>query len=73
MDRIIEFLYWYCTDFCINMANILGVSYVEFNIWLFLISTPLALLVLFLLNINKYFFKPIICKLITVYKKIIAK
>ena len=57
MDQLIDRLYWYCTDFCIHMANLLGISYVEFNFWLFILFFPLVTLLLLILNIKKYFFK----------------
>jgi predicted membrane protein len=39
-------LYVYCTDFCINMANILDSSYYEFNFVLFCILFPLLTILL---------------------------
>jgi len=48
-------LYWYCTDFCINAANLLGISYVEFNFILFLIIFPLVTLLLILGNLRLLF------------------
>ena len=45
-------LYWYCTDFCINAANILGISYVEFNFILFIIIFPLVTIILILGNLR---------------------
>lgn len=46
MDRlmdIVNFVYAYCTDFVINIANILGVSYYEVNTFIFVILYPLLL------------------------------
>lgn len=57
MNDLISNLYWYCTDFCINAANLLGISYVEFNFILFLVVFPLVLFVLLLMNIWRYFLK----------------
>ncbi len=57
MTKLIEGLYWYCTDFCINAANLLGITYVEFNSWLFLILLPGLLLSLVFLNLYRYFFR----------------
>jgi len=62
MGNLINQIYWYCTDFCINAANLIGISYVEWNIWLFLVFLPGLLLILFLLNIWRYFLKPILGK-----------
>jgi len=45
-------LYWYCTDFCINAANLLGISYVEFNFLLFIIIFPLVTIILILGNLR---------------------
>lgn len=63
MAKFIEFIYWYCTDFFINMANLLGITYVEFNIWLFLIILPGILLLLFLLNLPRYLIRPVFKKI----------
>jgi hypothetical protein len=49
-----ESLYWYCTDFCINMANLLGISYLEFNFWLFLVIFPGVFLGLLIANLIRY-------------------
>lgn len=60
MAEAFEALYWYCTDFCVNMANLLGISYVEFNICLFLIVLPGLIGVLVLLNLRRYVLLPLI-------------
>jgi hypothetical protein len=57
MNDLILKLYWYCTDFCINAANLLGISYVEFNFILFLVVFPLVFFVLLLMNVYRYFLK----------------
>ena len=47
MDLLIyffKFLYAYCTDFIINLANITGLSYYEVNFVIFIIIYPLLLL-----------------------------
>lgn len=47
MDLLIyffKFLYAYCTDFIINIANITGLSYYEVNFVIFIIIYPLLLL-----------------------------
>lgn len=51
---LMSWLYWYCTDFCINAANLLGVSYAGFNFCLFIIGIPAFLLMLFGLNVYRY-------------------
>lgn len=57
MPRIIEivnFLYAYCTDFVINLANITGLSYYEINAIVFCVIYPLLTFGLpFLLIIQK--------------------
>ena len=58
MDKLLEFLYWYCTDLCINLANLLGISYVEFNMGLFLILLPGIVIALAAANIWRYVLKP---------------
>jgi hypothetical protein len=54
-------LYVYCTDFIINMSNLVGISYYEFNFIVFCIVYPFLLLFLgirFLyLNYSLYKFK----------------
>ena len=56
MDKLLDSIYWYCTDFCINMANLLGISYVAFNILLFMFVMPMTLLILAGLNLRRYVF-----------------
>ncbi len=51
---MLESIYWYCTDFCIHMANMLGISYVKFNMWLFLILLPALIFTLVLFNVKRY-------------------
>ena len=49
-------LYVYCTDFIINMANLLGLSYYEINAFVFCFLYPiltLTLLVVFILQKRK--------------------
>lgn len=38
---IVNFVYAYCTDFVINLANILGLSYYEINTFIFVVLYPL--------------------------------
>ena len=45
--KIGSFVYAYCTDFIINLANILNLSYYEINALLFCIIWPLVTLFLF--------------------------
>jgi hypothetical protein len=53
MEKIIETLYWYGVDFCVNMANLLGITYDAFNLFLFFILMPAVVILLLLLNIWK--------------------
>ncbi len=39
-------LYVYCTDFIINMSNLIGISYYEFNFIIFCIVFPFLTLFL---------------------------
>lgn len=48
------FIYAYCTDFVINLANIFNLSYYEINAIIFCIIWPLLTIVLILFNIYKY-------------------
>ncbi len=48
------FIYAYCTDFVINCANILNLSYYEINAIIFCLIWPLLTLVLIVLNMYKY-------------------
>jgi len=51
---MIEKIYWYCTDFCVNSANLLGITYDEFNFLLLIIIFPFATFILFIVNIKKH-------------------
>jgi hypothetical protein len=43
MGKILDFIYIYCTDFIINLANLTGLSYYEVNALLFCVGYPLML------------------------------
>ncbi|WP_430933613.1 hypothetical protein [Saccharicrinis sp. 156] len=45
IETIIRFVYSYCTDFVINLANIFNLSYYEINFLLFCVLYPLLLIV----------------------------
>jgi|JI10StandDraft_1071094.scaffolds.fasta_scaffold280350_2 hypothetical protein len=48
MDSLLylfKYLYAYCTDFIINIANITGLSYYEVNFVIFILVYPLLLIV----------------------------
>ncbi len=44
LTNFIAKLYFYCTDFIINLANILGLSYYEINFFIFCVVYPTLLL-----------------------------
>lgn len=54
LEFIGGFIYAYCTDFVINLANIFNLSYYEVNAIIFCIIWPLLTIVLILLNIYKF-------------------
>lgn len=60
MNELLLELYWYCTDFCINAANLLGISYVEFNMVLFLLIFPLVFFILLGMNLYRYLWKRLV-------------
>jgi hypothetical protein len=43
MMDIVNYIYVYCTDFVINVANLTNLSYYEVNFIFFVILYPLAL------------------------------
>ena len=43
METIVDFLYVYCTDFIVSLANILKLSYYEINALIFCFFYPLFL------------------------------
>ena len=49
MTDLIRFIYVYCTDFIINAANILGLTYEDFNALIFCVLWPVITLGLFIL------------------------
>ena len=42
MSEVFQALYAYCTDFIINLANFLEISYYEVNFIIFVVLYPLA-------------------------------
>ena len=60
MDKLIESVYWYYTNFCVNAVKLLGISYVEWNIWLFLVLLPGLVLLLLVLNVWRYLVGPLL-------------
>lgn len=53
IEFIGSFIYAYCTDFVINLANIFNLSNYEINAIIFCIIWPLLTVFLILLNIYK--------------------
>lgn len=60
LNGILNLLYWYCTDFCVNLANWLGITYVEFNFMLFIVIFPGVTLLLLGINLWRYGVRPLI-------------
>lgn len=56
------FIYSYCTDFIINAANLIGLSYYEINAIIFCMLWPLVAMVLIVINLiqlkNNFILKP---------------
>jgi hypothetical protein len=69
MNQVIELAYWvynYCTDFVINLANIFNLSYYEINFILFVILYPLLVFsVVFLVIIQKWRLRKLLGKNLT--------
>ena len=58
IQQIVAFLYVYCTDFIINLANILGVSYYEVNTILFCTFYPLLIvlsILIYIMQLLRYY------------------
>lgn len=68
MDNFLTDIYWYCTDFCVNAANLLGISYIEFNTLIFIILMPLVIAMLGIVNLYRYLVIPIVGYLKKQYK-----
>ena len=57
MERLINEIYVYCTDFIINLANILDLSYYEINAIIFCFLYPIlivGLTVIYLLQKRRW-------------------
>jgi hypothetical protein len=52
MSKFFQALYAYCTDFIINLANFLEISYYEVNFIIFVVLYPLA----FVLTLASYLY-----------------
>ncbi len=40
VGRFVQFAFWYCTDFMVNLANLTHTSYDEANTWVLLLLIP---------------------------------
>lgn len=60
MDNYIAILYWYCTDFCVNAANLFGITYVELNFFLFIVVFPAVTVLLLGINLWRYVGSPLL-------------
>ena len=55
INQLVEsglYVYIYCTDFIINLANLLNLSYYEVNFIIFCVLYPLALINSFLIYVR---------------------
>jgi hypothetical protein len=46
LKQLLHFLFVYCTDFMINLANLLGLSYYEVNFWVFVVGYSVGVIFL---------------------------
>ena len=54
---IINFIYAYCTDFILSIANMTGFSYYEINFYIFCIAYPafcVFAVIFYVYNLRKY-------------------
>ena len=51
----IDLVFRYCVVFLVELSKLLGVTYEELNIWLFVIILPLVLIISFTLNVYFWF------------------
>jgi hypothetical protein len=65
----INFLYSYCTDFTINLANLLGYSYYEINAFIFVFLYPFLIVFIVIL----IFFESITLRFLKVKKNKLLK
>jgi hypothetical protein len=55
LTKLVHLVFVYCTDFMINLGNLLGLSYYEVNALFFCLLWPLITIILFLLyGIQRY-------------------
>lgn len=54
MDLVNE-IFVYCTDFVINAANLLGISYYELNTIIFCLLYPIALIISLVFFLRNWF------------------
>jgi len=51
LSNIIKIVFVYCTDFIINLTDLLGISYYEVNTYIFVIIWPALTIILIMMNI----------------------
>ncbi len=47
----IDIIYDWCVLLLINLANQIGITYEEINVWLFVVLVPISLLILVFINL----------------------
>ena len=69
----IDVIFDWCVNFLYKIASLLGLSYEEINIWLFVVLGPISLLISIFLNF--YFYKKVkkLNKIIEIQKKEISE
>ena len=40
VNQAADYIFWYCVDFMVNLANITASSYLEANAWILLVMVP---------------------------------
>lgn len=53
--RFVDFWFWYCTDFMVNLSNRTHSTYTEANTWVLLLFIPGALALLIGIRVVQWF------------------
>jgi hypothetical protein len=46
----VDTIFRYCVNFLVDMSNVIGISYEELNIWIFVIILPIILITSLVVN-----------------------